>query len=198
MAGREAGMRDGAVEADPGERGDGRRLLSAIRGLVRRFSVSERADVSCCGVTVAQAATLETLRMEGTMRLSDLGRRLGITPSTLTRNLARLEEGGLVSRDADGTDGRAFRVGLTAAGRRAAERLERQEEAFAREILARLPEGRRAHVVEAVGDLLGAVREATADCCPEAFTHLMEGFPRGSSRREGGRDERRGCGGGTC
>jgi DNA-binding MarR family transcriptional regulator len=194
-----AGTRDVAVEANPDERADGRLLLSAIRGLVRRFSVSERADVSCCGLTIAQAATLETLRMEAaTMRLSDLGRRLGITASTLTRNLARLEEGGLVSRDADGTDGRAFRVGLTPAGRRAADRLERQEEDFAREILARLPEGRRPQVVEALGELLGAVREATEDCCPEAFTHLMEGFPRGSSRREGGRHERRGCGGGSC
>ena len=32
-----------------------------IATLVRRFSLSERADVSCCGVTVAQAATLEAL-----------------------------------------------------------------------------------------------------------------------------------------
>jgi DNA-binding MarR family transcriptional regulator len=177
---------------------DGRRLLSAIRGLVRRFSVSERADVSCCGVTVAQAATLETLRLEGPLRLTDLGRRLGISPSTLTRNLARLEEGGLVSRDADAADARASRVALTAAGRRAAARLERREEDFAREILARLPEGRRDEVLGAIGHLLGAVREATEDCCPEAFTHLMEGFPSGSSRGEGGRDERRGCGDGTC
>ena len=43
---------------------------------------------------MAQAATLETLRAEGAMRLGDLGRRLGIAPSTLTRNLARLEQSG--------------------------------------------------------------------------------------------------------
>ena len=32
-----------------------RELLMGVRGLVRRFSVAERADVACCGVTVAQA-----------------------------------------------------------------------------------------------------------------------------------------------
>src|SRR5512134_724946 len=90
------------------------RLRAAIRGLVRRFGVSERADVSCCGVTVAQAAALEALFGHGPMRLSDLGRRLGIAPSTLTRNLERLVDGGLVERHTDGRDARAARVGLTA------------------------------------------------------------------------------------
>ena len=40
---------------------DPARLRAAIRALVRRFGVSERADVACCGVTVAQAAALEAL-----------------------------------------------------------------------------------------------------------------------------------------
>ena len=160
--------------ADSKDRGsEAYRLLGAVRALVRRFSVSERADVSCCGVTVAQAATLETLRAEGAMRLGALGRRLGITPSTLTRNLARLEESGLLARVGDRDDGRASCVALTAAGRRAADRLERQEEAFAEAVLARLPADRRPVVVGALRDLLGAVRAATESCCPGAFDHLM-------------------------
>ena len=77
--------------------GAGRRLLRSVRALVRRFAVSERADVACCGMTVAQAATLETLLAEPRLRLGDLGRRLGISASTLSRNLARLEETGLVA-----------------------------------------------------------------------------------------------------
>ncbi|MBD3853868.1 MAG: MarR family transcriptional regulator, partial [Acidobacteria bacterium] len=85
------------------------RLLEAIRALVRRFSLAERADMSCCGMTVAQAATLEALK-DSSLRLTELGRLLGITPSTLTRNLARLEERGLVVREADPVDGRAQRV----------------------------------------------------------------------------------------
>jgi DNA-binding MarR family transcriptional regulator len=152
------------------------RLRAAVRALVRRFSVSERADVTCCGVTVAQAAALEALATERAMRLGDLGRRLGIAPSTLTRNLARLESAGFVTRAADPEDARAGRVALTARGRRAAAGVAAQEEGFARRVLERIPAERRTRVVESLAELLAAVREATEECCPGAFDHLMEGF----------------------
>ena len=155
---------------------DAVRLRNGIRALVRRFSVTERADVACCGMTVAQAATIETLATTGPLRLGDLGRRLGITPSTLTRNLARLLESGLVDREADADDARASRVALTVAGRRAAEQLAEQEADFGREILERLPPDRRQAVVLALQDLLVAVREATERCCPGAFDHLMTDY----------------------
>ena len=164
------------------------RLRSAIRGLVRRFGVSERADVSCCGVTVAQAAALEALSGHGPMRLSDLGKRLGIAPSTLTRNLERLVDGGRVARTADSRDGRSARVRLTASGRRAASGVAAQEEAFARQVLDRIPAERRTAVVDAIGELLAAVRGATEECCPGAFDHLMEGFGAAASA----------CGPGDC
>jgi DNA-binding MarR family transcriptional regulator len=150
-----------------------RRLLEGIQLLVRRFAISERTDTSCCGLTVAQSATLDALRAQGPLRLSTLGRRLGITASTLTRNLARLEEAGLVAREADPDDARAARVRLTAAGRGASAQVDRREEAFAQSILDRLPADRRDAVLAALSDLLLAVREATEGCCPGAFDHLM-------------------------
>ena len=91
-------------------------FLRSVRALVRRFAVSERADVACCGMTVAQAATLETLLAEPRLRLGDLGRRLGISASTMSRNLARLEDTGLVARDTDAEDARAARVVLDKGG----------------------------------------------------------------------------------
>src|SRR5262245_57034100 len=146
---------------------DARRLLHHIRALVRRFAISERADVFCCGMTIAQAATLETLRLEGPLRMGELGKRLGITPSTLTRNLQRLLDAGYLKREADDEDGRAAVIALTATGRRQADKLERQEESFAAEILGRLDPDHRDAVVERLGDLLVAVRAATQSCCPE-------------------------------
>lgn len=153
------------------------RLLDGIRLLVRRFAVSERADLSCCGLTVAQAATLDALRAEGPLRLSALGRRLGITASTLTRNLERLADAGFVARKADREDGRAERVDLTPAGREATVEVERRQLAFARNVLERLPAHRRQAALGGLVDLLTAVREATEGCCPGAFDHLMTGFP---------------------
>jgi DNA-binding MarR family transcriptional regulator len=154
-----------------------RELLQGVRGLVRRFSVAERADVACCGVTVAQAATLETLLREGPLRLGSLGRRLGVTPSTLSRNVERLEAAGLVGRQQDPKDARSSQMSLTPKGRTAARELERQEVAFARQVLGRLPAERREIVSSAFRELLVAVREATEACCPGAYEHLMEGLP---------------------
>jgi len=180
----------GMVEPSP----QARRLLRHVRALVRRFAVSERADVFCCGMTIAQAATLETLRLEGPLRMGQLGRRLGITPSTLTRNLKRLLDRGYVRRDADGDDARAAVVALTAPGRKQADKLERQEEAFAGEILDRIDLENRDAVVERLADLLVAVRAATRSCCPEgAFDHLMTGFPSTDSRRSHAAVESRSC-----
>jgi DNA-binding MarR family transcriptional regulator len=152
-------------------------LIDGIQLLVRRFAIAERADVSCCGLTVAQSAALEALRAEGPLRLAALGRRLGITPSTLTRNLDRLLEARLVSRETDPEDARAARILLTPAGRKAADEVARHEEAFAQGILERLPAERRQRALTGLSDLLLAVREATEACCPGAFDHLMTDFP---------------------
>jgi DNA-binding MarR family transcriptional regulator len=177
------------MESTPAIRsgGEAQRLLRAVRALVRRFAVSERADVACCGLTVAQAATLETLLSEPGLRLSDLGRRLGITPSTLSRNVGRLEEAGLVLREADVDDARSARVALTAAGGRKADELRRQEEEFARDVLSRLPAGQSGVLLDGLQELLAAVRGATEDCCPGAFDHLMQDFPQGTTCGPSGR-----------
>lgn len=166
-------------------------LRALVAALVRRFSLAERADVECCGLTVAQAATLEALRPKP-LRLGALAQCLGITPSTLTRNLARLEAERLVARETDPEDARAARVKLTAAGERAAVRVEQQELAFARGILDRLGSGRSHEVLDALSELMGAVREATEECCPGAFEFLMEDLPAT------GPGPRRSCDGECC
>jgi len=171
----------------PGGREDAlaRRLRDGVELLVRRFSISERADVACCGMTVAQAAALEALQRNGPQRLCDLSRRLGIAPSTLTRNLTRLEERRLVDREPDPGDSRALRATLTSAGRAAAVEVEQQEIDFARAVLARIDSTRRRDTVRSVETLLAAILEATEACCPGAFEHLVPnpGKPPGSSRR---------------
>lgn len=153
---------------------DARRLNEAIRLLVKRFALAERADVACCGMTVAQAATLEALS-DGGVRLGELGRRLGIAPSTLSRNIDRLVERGLVVRGPDPDDRRAQRAELTAEGRTAAEAVRKHEVHFARDILDRLPEGSISETLDTVDHVLEAVRAATEGCCPGAYDHLFAG-----------------------
>jgi DNA-binding MarR family transcriptional regulator len=169
------------------------RLRTLILALVRRFALSERADVECCGLTVAQAAALEALAGGEATRLGPLARGLGIAPSTLTRNLERLEQDGLVRREADEQDGRAARVRLTAAGERAAERVAAQEVAFAADVLKRLGRERADRTLAALGDLLQAVRAASEQCCPGAFDHLMDGVALHAGEASRRSRERKSC-----
>lgn len=157
---------------------EARRLMESVQAIARRFALSERSDVACCGITVSQAATLDALRVSGPIRQGELGRRLGITPSTLTRNLTRLLDAGLVERLADPEDARASRIRLSRAGTRAVEEVRRQEQVFAQDVLERLPADRRDAIVDGLRDLLEAVRGATETCCPGAFDHLMTDFPK--------------------
>lgn len=149
------------------------RLMATIQALVRRFSLVERADIACCGMTVAQAATLEALAGGDGVRLGVLRRRLGITPSTLTRNLQRLRARGLISVAADASDRRASLVALTELGRHAAADLGRQEEGFAASVAQALGPSGAGEVLAALERLLAAIRTASQACCPGAFDHLM-------------------------
>jgi len=155
---------------------EARQLQRGIRALVRRFSLAERSDMSCCGMTVAQAATLQALA-DGALRLGELSKRLGIAASTLTRNVARLEERGFVCRVGDPDDGRAQRVALTDSGRRAAVDIALQEIGFARSVLECLPPGSVTSTLSGFNQLLSAVRRATERCCPGAYDHLMTEIP---------------------
>lgn len=136
-------------------------------------------------MTVAQAATLQALA-DGALRLGELSKRLGITASTLTRNVARLEERGFVCRVGDPDDGRAQRVALTDTGRDAAAEVGRQEFIFARSVLECLPPGSVTATLDGFNQLLSAVRRATERCCPGAYDHLMTEMPACTT---GGRDE---------
>jgi len=153
-----------------------RRLQQGFRALIRRFSLAERSEMSCCGMTVAQAATLQALA-DGALRLGELSKRLGITASTLSRNVARLEERGFLRRIGDPDDGRAQRVALTDSGRQAGVEVGLQEIEFARSVLECLPPGSVASTLDGFNQLLSAVRRATERCCPGAYDHLMTEMP---------------------
>lgn len=171
---------------EAGDRAEARRLQEAIHALLARVAATEREDVTaCCGITPAQAATLDTLRRAGPLRLSALATRLRIRPSTLTRNVRRMEEHGLIERLRDARDARAERVSLTAVGAATARSFKTLEEDLALDVLRRVPAGRRGRVVAGLVALVRAFSEATEACCalaPEAGAECAPwGRPRASA-----------------
>jgi DNA-binding MarR family transcriptional regulator len=110
-------------------------------------------------LTPQQADALHLLAERGVVSTSVLAQRLGIDPSTASRNLAGLERRGYIVRKRGADDGRQTDVRLTSRGKRTADgvskewadaygklveplsRAERQRMADALELLARVLDG---------------------------------------------------------
>ncbi len=109
--------------------------LSVVR-LNRRLR-GQRADTS---VTLTQLAALSTLKGHGALTPGELAAHEKVTPPSMTRVLAVLEERGLVSRRPHPTDGRQVLVELTDAGRDLLHGEVRAREAWLARRLAELSE----------------------------------------------------------
>jgi DNA-binding MarR family transcriptional regulator len=84
--------------------------VERLIGLVRSLSPAD-------GLSLTAAATLADLERSGPQRLTALAVREGVTQPAMTQLTGRLQEGGLVRREADPGDGRVVQVRLTDQGR---------------------------------------------------------------------------------
>ena len=87
-------------------------LHSAAIHLLRRL----RKEDERAGIGPARLSVLSVLVFGGPMRLSELARIEQVKPPTMTKLVAGLEADGLVRRNLDGTDARAFKVQATPRG----------------------------------------------------------------------------------
>jgi DNA-binding MarR family transcriptional regulator len=114
--------------------------FAAWRGLLRlRETVTRAVDDRLRaehGLSLDDYGILITLvgQPEHRLRMSRLGDRRLLTPSGITRAVARLEERGFVQREQDPADGRAFFAALTPKGARELRRAQRAHHAIVREL----------------------------------------------------------------
>ncbi len=83
------------------------------------------------GLTLARAALLWQLQLDGPSTQHALSRALRVTPRNITGLVDALEADGLVSRKAHPTDRRATLVTLTADGTSLARAMKRDQDGFA-------------------------------------------------------------------
>ena len=93
------------------------RELSVMFGRARSIALSLAAEVHP-GLDSASYALLLNLVDRSPVRAAEVADRVSLDKSTVSRQIARLEELGLIERVADPSDGRARLVQLTVAGRR--------------------------------------------------------------------------------
>jgi DNA-binding MarR family transcriptional regulator len=132
----------------------------ALQRFVRNFGLHQ-PDRTPCGqpLPVSEAYAVAELFRSGPLRQVDLGRRLRLEKSTVSRLVTNLVNRGWAGRSTADDDGRGVRVGLTDAGTAAAERLAAARQARLAGLLDRVPDDQRAALVAALQMLAEAADE---------------------------------------
>ncbi len=134
-------------------------LQEQMVALVRAFGW-HRPERTPCGqpVPISEAHALMELARANTLTQSELGARLGLEKSTVSRLVGQLEARGWLTRDRSDDDGRVALLTLSSAGRDAAEQLAMARATFFAGVLERIPAGRRESVLESLSLLVQALR----------------------------------------
>jgi len=109
--------------------------------------------------SLSEARVLYELAQRGNVAAKQIGIELGLDPGYLSRIIQKFDDDGLITRKALASDRRQFQLGLTAKGRQAFVKLERSSQNDVAAMLAAMPPGGGARLIEAMGTierLLGA------------------------------------------
>jgi DNA-binding MarR family transcriptional regulator len=124
-------------------------LAASLRLVIGRLSRRLRQH-AIGGLTVSQVSALASIERYGPLPLGRLAKVEGVAPPSLTRVVVRLEELGLVDRQADPADARSAVVQTTQAGRDALSTIRSERTAFLSHVLEQLDEEERRILAKAV------------------------------------------------
>ena len=87
-----------------------------VKTCVRKLGLLQKADASCCGITVAQCHTLVEIGKSNCLSLNELSGLLTFDKSTMSRTVDNLVNAGLVVRQIDKEDRRYMKITLIVQG----------------------------------------------------------------------------------
>jgi len=97
------------------------------------------------------------------LKMSELSQRLMVTGGNVTGITDALEKEGLVVRDVDQNDRRAYRVRLTAEGQRQFRSMAAEHEQWVIALFERMSQRNKQQLVELLGELKRHISQATSD-----------------------------------
>jgi DNA-binding MarR family transcriptional regulator len=122
----------------------------ALQVVARALGRVGRERARAGDVTPQQAEALQLVAERGAVSTSTLALKLGIDPSTASRNLAGLERAGYIVRRRGMDDGRQTDVRLTPRGKRTAEAVSTEwTQAYSR-LIDRIPRPERQRIADAL------------------------------------------------
>lgn len=137
-----------------------------LREVARLYTRAQRVVADCCNTTNTQCHILTELGRSGPVPMSELGARLLLEKSWVSRAVESLVERQLVAKVPNPSDARSWIVDLTPAGRQRVKQLNATLDGHAEQLLANLGERDRKEVNRALLLLLKVLREdMSANCC---------------------------------
>ena len=137
-----------------------------LREVARLYSRAQRVVADCCNTTSTQCHILTELGRSGPLPMGELGTRLLLEKSWISRAVESLAELDLVSKQPNPADARSWIVTLTAAGKRRVKELNTTLDRHAEELLGSLGERERQQVNDALLTVLQLLRQdRIATCC---------------------------------
>jgi DNA-binding MarR family transcriptional regulator len=130
------------------------------------FFMIEQKRVLARHVPITQARMLSALLRNGPISQVELGRRMGLEKSWISRAVDKLVEQGWVERSQNEQDRRAFDLELTPQGLAQARLLRADLEAHAKSVLERLDPEARATVMQAMRLLDGVIERPESSPTP--------------------------------
>jgi DNA-binding MarR family transcriptional regulator len=138
-----------------------RSTIRGFRSTLRRFerfiAGRLRESSGCSGVTLPQCHALLDIEDRGSASLVELVQSLGLDKSTLSRTADGLVNIGLVSRTFSDLDRRSIQLALSPEGQSVCDRINADNDQFFSRVLGRIPEARRAQVMQAFQELVNAL-----------------------------------------
>ncbi|MDZ7864183.1 MarR family winged helix-turn-helix transcriptional regulator [Acidovorax sp.] len=137
-----------------------------LREVARMYTRAQRVVAECSHTTNTQCHLLTELGRSGPLPLSELGARVSLEKSWVSRAVEAMAVRGLVSKEPNPADARSWLVTLTAEGEGRVRELNTTLDAHAAQLLGCLSERDRAAVEKSLQLLMKALRQDQAvPCC---------------------------------
>ena len=139
---------------------------SLLREVARLYTRAQRVVADCCRTTNTQCHLITELAQSGPLPLSELGTRVSLEKSWVSRAVEAMVDRGLVTKEPNPADARSWLVTLTAEGERTAAELNQTLDVHAEHLLASLTVRERAEVENSLLLLMKALQQdSAANCC---------------------------------
>ena len=137
-----------------------------LREVARMYTRAQRVVADCCRTTSTHCHLLTELARSGPLPLSELGTRVSLEKSWVSRAVEAMVKRGLVTKEPNPLDARSWLVTLTVEGVRTLDELNQTLDTHAEQLLGTLRARERAAVENSLLLLMKALREDTAaNCC---------------------------------